>query len=119
MDKDTGAGVTVNLDSRKGESGDAEGDDLINIELVWGSMGDDVFKASEGPDYVHGDIGSDTMSYELSDMGVTVNLGADQDAEAAFDPDATDGPEVGTAQSGRAIAYIVDGRNPNPNRVRR
>ena len=55
VDKDTGAGVTVNLDSRKGESGDAMGDTLINIELVWGSMGDDVFKASEGPDYVHGD----------------------------------------------------------------
>ena len=56
------------------------GDTLVDIELVWGSMGDDVFKASEGPDYVHGDTGSDTMSYELSDMGVTVNLGADQDA---------------------------------------
>ena len=81
VDKDTGAGVTVNLDSRKGESGDAMGDTLVNIELVWGSMGDDVFKASEGPDYVHGDIGSDTMSYELSDLGVTVSLATNNNAD--------------------------------------
>ena len=79
MDKETNAGVTVNLDSRKGESGDAEGDTLVDIELVWGSTGDDIFKASEGPDYVHGDLGSDTMSYELSDLGVIVSLTENND----------------------------------------
>ena len=103
VDKDTGAGVTVNLASRRGESGDAMGDTLVNIELVWGSTGDDIFKASEGPDYVHGDTGSDTMSYELSDMGVNVSL--DDDNNDTFD--GTAGPAV--THLGTAIHYIVDG----------
>ena len=31
------AGVTVNLDTMMGTGGDAMGDTLVNIELVWGS----------------------------------------------------------------------------------
>ena len=112
VDEDTMAGVTVNLASRRGEAGEAMGDTLINIELIWGSRGNDVFKASEGPDYVHGDEGSDTMSYELSDLGVTVSLAADQDAATDFDPDANDGTEVpmGLPNLGNPIEYIVNGQ---------
>ena len=102
VDPDTNAGVTVNLATRMGEAGEAMGDTLINIELIWGSLGDDVFKASEGPDYVHGDTGSDTMSYELSDMGVNVSLVDDQPS-AAFDGNPSE-DDLGTA-----IHYIVDG----------
>ena len=109
VDEDTMAGVTVNLATRRGEAGEAMGDTLINIELVWGSRGNDVFKASEGPDWVHGDTGMDTMSYELSDLGVTVDLATTGDQDGtAFDPDdPATGPQV--ANLGTPIAYIVNG----------
>ena len=70
-------GVTVNLNTGMGTDGDAMGDTLKNIELIWGSMATDsgdTFIASEGPDYIHGDGGSDTVSYEASKHGVNVNL---------------------------------------------
>ena len=76
------AGVAVNLDTNMGTGGDAMGDTLVNIELVWGSTHDDTFIASDGADLIHGDTGSDTVSYETSGMGVTVNLDANQDATA-------------------------------------
>ena len=62
-------GVTVNLNTGMGTAGDAMGDTLRNIELIWGSMDlddGDTFIASEGHDYIHGDGGSDTISYEAS-----------------------------------------------------
>ena len=70
-------GVTVNLNTGRGTAGDAMGDTLKNIELIWGSMDEmngDTFIASEGADYIHGDGGSDTISYEASKHGVTVQL---------------------------------------------
>ncbi|MCY4363849.1 MAG: hypothetical protein OXE42_17000 [Gammaproteobacteria bacterium] len=70
-------GVTVDLDEMEGTAGDADGDTLVNIELVWGSKGNDMFIASSDGDYtniIHGDGGSDTVSYEASKTGVTVNL---------------------------------------------
>ena len=69
--------VTVNLNTGSGTAGDAEGDTLKNIELVWGSDdtdNGDTFIASEGVDIIHGDGGSDTVSYEASKHGVDVNL---------------------------------------------
>ena len=50
------------------------GDTLKNIELVWGSKQDDTFIASSGADYIHGDGGSDTVSYEASKHGVNVDI---------------------------------------------
>ena len=98
------SGVTVNLDTNKGTGGDAMGDTLIGIELVWGSAkGDDTFIASRGADWVHGDGGSDTVSYEASDMGVNISLTDDQSAD--FDED----PSVGDL--GTEIHYIVLGEN--------
>ncbi len=75
-------GVTVNLHTGMGEGGDAMGDELVGIELVWGSNDEesgDTFIASDGADLIHGDLGSDTVSYEASDMGVTVALNAQFD----------------------------------------
>ena len=99
-----GKGVTVDLEEKEGTAGDAEGDTLIGIELVWGSTGNDTFIASDGADYVHGDAGSDTMSYELSDMGVNVSL--TDDNSTAF---GTANPAVPPAVShlGTAIHYIT------------
>ena len=68
------AGVTVNLNTGSGTAGEAMGDTLSNIELVWGSKQGDTFVASEGVDIIHGDGGSDTVSYEASKHGVTVLL---------------------------------------------
>ena len=68
-------GVTVNLSTNMGTGGEAMGDTLRNIELVWGSQKDDTFISGPGPDIIEGDGGSDTVSYEASELAVTVNLG--------------------------------------------
>ena len=74
------------------------GDELKNIELYWGSKdGDDTFIASAGADIIHGDGGSDTVSYEASRHGVTVVLTGN--SVAAFvdgeDPTSTFSPALG------------------------
>ena len=75
-----GSGVTVNINTGRGTAGDAMGDELKNIELYWGSKdGDDTFIASAGADIIHGDGGSDTVSYESSRHGVTVVLPTSDD----------------------------------------
>ena len=70
--------VTVDLSNSSrgvGTAGDAMGDTLTNIELVWGSMNNgDTFIAGPGADIIEGDGGSDTVSYEASELGVTVDL---------------------------------------------
>ena len=80
------AGVTVDLSAGMGTGGDADGDELINIEKVLGSIHDDTFIASAGPDMINGNNNpannksdSDTVSYEGSASnaagnGVTVVL---------------------------------------------
>ena len=40
-----------------GTGGEAMGDTLVNIELVWGSTHDDTFIAGSGADLIHGDSG--------------------------------------------------------------
>ena len=79
--------VMVNLDTGNGTGGEAMGDTLKDIELVWGSKHNDTFVASEGVDIIHGDGGSDTVSYEASDDGVTVVLNNGQYGD---DPNTTD-----------------------------
>ena len=67
-------GVMVDLSTNMGTGGEAMGDTLVNIELVWGSEHGDTFISGPGGDNIEGDGGSDTVSYEASEMGVTVNL---------------------------------------------
>ena len=67
-------GVTVDLGANKGMKGDAEGDTYSNIEMFVGSRMADTFVAGRGHDSVDGSGGSDTISYEKSRAGVTVNL---------------------------------------------
>ena len=80
-------GVKVNLNTGNGTGGDAMGDTLKNIELIWGSKQADTFIASEGVDIIHGDGGSDTVSYEASKHGVTVVLNNGQYGD---DPNTTE-----------------------------
>ena len=70
-------GVMVDLSTNRGTGGEAMGDTLDNIELLWGSKHNDTIIASSGADLIHGDGGSDTVSYEASSIGVTVNLADD------------------------------------------
>ena len=78
------AGVTVDLNARKGTGGDAMGDTYSNIEEYLGSSNDDTFIASEGMDDIDAsthnmdDQGKrtdgDTISYEESEEGVTLSV---------------------------------------------
>ena len=70
-------GVSIDLSTNRGTGGEAMGDTLMNIELVWGSEKDDTFISGPGGDIIEGDGGSDTVSYEASSLGVTVDLSAD------------------------------------------
>ena len=84
-------GISVDLSTNRGTGGEAMGDRLVNIELIWGSEKDDTFIASDGADIIEGDGGSDTVSYEASEMGVTVVLGTDTRTATTNSRDGTTG----------------------------
>ncbi len=96
------AGVTVNLQTNVNTGGHAEGDTLLNIEFLYGSMyddnltgddsvnrlvgrlgddtlngggGDDTLIGGRGADTLIGGSGTDTADYGWSGEGVTVHLG--------------------------------------------
>ena len=89
------AGVTVNLDTNTGTAGEAMGDTLSNIELIWGSKHGDTFIAGAGADRIHGDGGSDTVSYEESKHGVRVVLVTSDDT-TQFSTNGPDGDPATT-----------------------
>ncbi|OWY35892.1 beta strand repeat-containing protein [Herbaspirillum aquaticum] len=69
------AGVTVNLVTGAGTGGDAQGDQLSNIQNLRGSAFDDTFVANAAVNRLDGGSGgSDTVSYTSSNSAVTVNL---------------------------------------------
>ncbi|WP_050466206.1 calcium-binding protein [Herbaspirillum chlorophenolicum] len=68
-------GVKVDLTTGIGTGGDAEGDRLTNIQNLVGSSHDDIFVAnSQANKFDGGSGGSNTVSYEHSASGVTVDL---------------------------------------------
>ena len=71
---DADAGVTVNLATGRGTAGEAEGDTLKNIEVIFGSVHGDTFIAGPEPDIINGYWDSDTVSFEKSQDGVSVDL---------------------------------------------
>uniref|UniRef100_UPI000551E20E beta strand repeat-containing protein n=1 Tax=Herbaspirillum sp. RV1423 TaxID=1443993 RepID=UPI000551E20E len=82
----SGAGVTINLNTGLGSGGDAQGDVLTNIRNLIGSAYNDTFVANAAVNRLDGGSGgSDTVSYTASAAGVTVNLiagtGSNGDAE--------------------------------------
>ena len=109
------AGVTVNMATSMGTGGEAMGDTLKNIEVVWGSQkGDDTFIAGPGPDIFHGDDhgkNGDTVSFEASKHGVNVSLATDNsnegytgaDADAGSMPDEWTPPTVMYNHDGEAV----------------
>ena len=92
-------GVTVDLSTNMGTGGEAMGDTLVNIELVWGSEHADTFIASNGADIIEGDGGSDTVSYEASEMGVTVDLNDDAHRTAIATGDGSEGTPLCSPQT--------------------
>ncbi|WP_395681144.1 hypothetical protein [Inquilinus sp.] len=89
---ESSAGVRVDLALGTGTGGDAEGDVLISIENLTGSIyadtvtgnsvanllrgddGDDILRGGAGADTLDGGDGNDLASYADSTKGVTVNL---------------------------------------------
>ena len=98
---DSAEGVTVSLLDGSGHGGDAEGDFLLGIEYLHGSMFDDFLEGNDGinrlvgragddwlmgqggndtlvggygADHLDGGAGIDTIDYASSDHGVTINL---------------------------------------------
>ena len=77
------AGVTVNLATGVVSGGHAEGDTIGGFENIRGSSHDDTLIGDGGDneiwggrdaDRLDGGVGTDTLDYEGSDAGVTVNL---------------------------------------------
>ncbi|MCY4505844.1 MAG: calcium-binding protein, partial [Acidobacteria bacterium] len=77
------AGVTINLATGEAEGGHAEGDELAQIEGIWGSSHADRltgnaefnrFVGGGGADTINGGGGIDDAFYSPSDAGVTINL---------------------------------------------
>lgn len=89
---DSNAGVTVYLDGTLGTGGHAAGDRLYNVQAVigsdhadtfygndednvfYGGAGNDTFHSSLGANSFFGGSGTDTLRYDASNAGVTVNL---------------------------------------------
>ncbi len=109
-------GVTVNMGTGMGTGGEAMGDTLKDIEVIWGSKGhSDVFIAGPGPDIFHGDgqeaenPAGDTVSFEASKHGVSVDL-ATHNSETGYDytqdDSTTNAPGTWTPP---AVTYDHDG----------
>jgi trimeric autotransporter adhesin len=68
------AGVTIDLVTGTGTGGDADGDELANIENLIGSTVNDEFVSNDLANKLDGGSGADTVSYALSNEAVTVSL---------------------------------------------
>ena len=105
-------GITIDLGSSRGTGGEADGDTYSNIEKFMGSGMDDTFVAGRGHDTVDGgDQGDDgdTISYEKSRAGVTVNLTTQ--VTAAADNSGADVPGAWRYLANNLDKFYVDGSN--------
>ena len=118
------AGVQVNLSSGRASGGDAEGDQLIEIENLIGSAqddtlvggnGDNVLAGGGGADVIQGGLGNDTASYQQSEAGVQINLSSGQARGGDAEGDRLSGIEnlVGSDEADTLVgddsANILDG----------
>lgn len=69
--------VTINLTTNVNTGGDAEGDQLFNIEAVSGSYFDDSITGNSGGNLLRGEIGNDSLYGEAGNDTLTGGAGAD------------------------------------------
>lgn len=103
--------VTVSLVTGLGTGGDAEGDQLINVENLIGGDGDDTLIGNASANALEGGAGNDTVSYEDSLIaGVTVSLVANSGTGGDALGDTYSGIEnlTGSAQADTLIGDAND-----------
>ncbi|MEO5374344.1 MAG: cadherin-like domain-containing protein, partial [Alphaproteobacteria bacterium] len=118
------AGVTADLAAGTGQGGDAEGDVLIGIENVIGSLnadtltgdgGANVLDGRGGADGLDGGAGVDTATYAASASGVTVDLntgtglGGDAEGDTLANIENIVGTSFADTLAGDAAANRLDG----------
>jgi len=117
------SGVVVDLKNSTARNGHAEGDTFIGFENVLGSSFDDWFIADANANTFRGGAGSDTVSYEQSDAGVTAVLNPAAPAVASADGDAAGDKLIGIENLvgsnfddtliGSSVANRLEGREGN------
>jgi Ca2+-binding RTX toxin-like protein len=128
------AGVTVDLTTGTGTGGHAQGDVLVSIENVTGSVagndtlsgnaganilagwgGNDVLRGRAGADRLEGGAGTDTASYDEGTVGVTVDLaagtgsGGNAQGDVLVSIESVDGSQGNDSLSGNAGANTLAG----------
>jgi Ca2+-binding RTX toxin-like protein len=130
---DSAAGVTVNLSTGLGAGGDADGDTLVAIENVRGSLlgdsllgdtndntldgqaGNDTIQGGAGADNLLGGAGIDTATYAASAEGVIVSLasaqgsGGDAEGDLLQDIENLTGSRYADELTGDAANNRLDG----------
>ncbi|WP_372096669.1 beta strand repeat-containing protein [Tistrella mobilis] len=116
---DSAEGVVVSLASGNGYGGDAEGDRLVSIEAVHGSMVDDQLIGSTAGEILRGFSGSDILrgggGADLLDGGAGIDIASYTDSGSAVTVDLAAGIGLGgDAEGDRLISIeVVHGSNYN------
>ena len=95
------AGVTVDLGTGIGSGGDAEGDQLSNIENLVGSALGDTLTGDDGANILQGEGGNDTLRGGLGDDELSGGTGADT-------LDGGVGADTMTGGDGSDLYYVND-----------
>ncbi|MGL4961126.1 MAG: calcium-binding protein [Inquilinus sp.] len=130
---DSAAAVVVNLTAGTGTGGDAQGDVLVGVENVNGSLGtdtltgnasatalfgdagNDILRGGGGADALDGGTGTDLVSYYDSSAGVTANLatgagtGGDAQGDVLVGIENVNGSQLADSLTGSAGANALAG----------
>ena len=116
--------ITVDLETQIVSRGYAEGDTISGFEnvegsdfddILLGSSGDNVITGGAGADTIDGRGGVDTLSYETSDAGVSVDLGAgtgtggDAQGDVIANVENIKGSDFDDTLTGDGFANVLDG----------
>ncbi|MGV0758504.1 M10 family metallopeptidase C-terminal domain-containing protein [Tistrella mobilis] len=74
---DSSTGITINLIAGTGQSGDAQGDIILNVENVHGSQGNDTLLGNETANTLRGFGGADTIEGGAGDDWIEGNTAGD------------------------------------------
>jgi Ca2+-binding RTX toxin-like protein len=105
------AAVTINLAAGVASGGDAEGDQLSNIENIVGTDHDDTIYAGHAANNLNAGSGTDTLSYAASDTGVTASLATGSGSGGWAEGDVLAGFENLEGSANADTLYGDDGNN--------